>query len=312
MADPVLHIKDAYFFEVPKALWRADYESLDDVPEFLTKAHPHATVEEFEHAMDGKILIPQPFGTLKNLHEAASGFCISKFMVLELVVAAIIFLLFTRLAKVVKADAPPQGRFANMLETFLVFIKENIAHSAIGHGYEKFVPLLWTIFFFILGCNLMGLIPWLGAPTGAWGATFALALVILGTGLYMGAQALGPVGFWMNMVPKMDLPLVLKPLQYLIQVFIFLVEVLGMLIKHTVLSIRLLANMVAGHLVILAILGMVTAAANAPAGQYATVATIGIAGTTLFNVLELGVAFLQAYIFTFLSALFLGMATHHH
>jgi len=312
MADPVLHIKDAYFFEVPKVLYQQEYTSLGDVPTFLKKDHPHATLAEFRHAMDGKILIPQPFGTLKNLHEAESGFCISKFMVLELVVAIILFLLFTWMARVVKPCGPPQGRFANMIEAFLEFIREGIAHAAIGHGYKKFVPLLWTIFFFILGCNLMGLVPWLGAPTGAWGATFALASVVFGTSLYMGAKELGPVGFWMNMVPKMDLPLVLKPLQYVIQIFIFLVEVLGMLIKHAVLSIRLLANMVAGHLVILAILGMITAAATAPIGQYATVATIGIVGTTLFNVLELFVAFLQAYIFTFLSALFLGMATHEH
>src|SRR4029078_9818486 len=91
MASSVLHIKDGYYFEVPKMLWRQHYRTLEDVPAFLTKAHPHTTVEEFYREMSGKILIPQPFETLKNLHDCESGFCISKCMVLEVAIAILLF-----------------------------------------------------------------------------------------------------------------------------------------------------------------------------------------------------------------------------
>ncbi len=85
MADPILHIKDAYFFEVPKFLWRPTYRSLQEVPAFLKTAHPEATLDDYNHDLAGKIIIPQPFGTLKNLFEADSGFCISKVMIIEVV-----------------------------------------------------------------------------------------------------------------------------------------------------------------------------------------------------------------------------------
>ena len=85
-----------------------------------------------------------------------------------------------------------------------------------------------------------------------------------------------------------------------------------MFIKHAVLGIRLLANMVAGHLVLLGIMGLIAAAAAAPLANWSLVATIGILGSTIFSILELFVSFLQAYIFTFLSALFIGASVHHH
>jgi F-type H+-transporting ATPase subunit a len=294
MADPVLHIKDAYFFEVPKALWKYHHESLDDVPKFLTKAHPGEPVEAFNHALDGKILIPQPFGTLKNLFEKESGFCVSKFMILELLVATIMIVVFTKFSKRIAEDGISKGRWSNMLEALLLFVRNDIVRPAIGHGADRFAPLLWTFFFFILGCNLFGLIPWAGAATGAFGTTFALACVVLCTTVGSGLKTFGPKWFWTGFVPTMDLPLVLWPLKLMI----YVIEVVGLLIKHAVLGVRLLANMVAGHLVLLGILSMAT--------------VISLVGATLFSGLELFVAVLQAYIFTFLAALFIGSAVHHH
>ena len=93
---------------------------------------------------------------------------------------------------------------------------------------------------------------------------------------------------------------------------IYAIEVLGMFIKHSVLAIRLLANMAAGHLVLLAILGLVISAAENVEGSYTLTATFAIIGATLLTVLELGVAFLQAYVFTLLAALFIGSAAHEH
>lgn len=414
MASAELHIKDSYYFEVPKFMWRSDYHKREDFPEFWIKLdadyqlweaeHVYAAAKElygdeakefeslkhdYEHwkhadhknfakpfdkflfetqdwfnkkfkveatddeskdkaaeqaakewsyewegqlakhvdfnaydaqwdgakiegynrALDGKILVPQPFGgKLKNLYEPDSGFCLSKFMIIEVVVAFIILALFSWLAKKIEWGQAPKGKFANLLETFLVFMRDEVARPAIGkHDADKFVPLLWTIFFFILGCNLMGMIPWVGAPSGAFGFTFAMALVTFATVIFCGSQKFGVVGFWLNQIPSMDLPLVLA---VVIKPMIFVIEILGLFIKHAVLSIRLLANMVAGHLVLLAIMSMAVQAANDP--SWGTVATISVVGSTLFSVLELFVAFLQAYVFTFLSALFIGAAIHHH
>ena len=342
--DPIYHLKDCYFFEVPKALWRQGWTEMDQVPQWLRDAHPEATLAEFNRAMDGKILIPQPFGTPENLFSMKSGFGISKFMILEVALAAILFFLFTRLARTLASGEPPKGRFANLFETFILFIRDQVARPAIdshddhghdghdghgehGHGAQvqggpaaalavahahegdRFVPLLLTIFFFVLGCNLLGMLPWAGSPTASFSVTLALAGVTLATVVIAGMMKFGPLGFFVNQVPSMDLPL---PLAIVLKPMIFGIEMLGLLIKHGILAVRLLANMVAGHLVLLGIMGLITAAATATLGTWATVTPISVVGSALFSLLELFVAFLQAYIFTFLSALFIGAAVHQH
>ena len=182
----------------------------------------------------------------------------------------------------------------------------------------RFTPLLCTIFFFVLGCNLSGMIPWVGSPTAVFGVTFALAMVTLTTVFVAGMLQFGFFGFFANQVPTMDMPLymavVLKPA-------IFLIEFGGLLIKHIVLSIRLLANMLAGHMVLLAIMGLAFGAtamlqfvqADGSVGvSWWITATIAVVGSALLSVLELFVAFLQAFVFTMLSALFIGASVHKH
>lgn len=309
MASPVLHIKDGYFFEVPKFLWQRHYTSLDQVPRFLVREHPEATVADFNRELSGKILIPQPFGTPKNLYLPESGFCISRFMILEIVVAVLLFYVFKRYGQKIRDGLPPRGKFWNTIDAILLYLRDHVARPAIGgHDADRFVPFLWTIFFFILVSNLLGMIPWLGAPTSAFGVTFALACVVFVTVLGAGMMKFGAVGFWFNQVPHLDLPLLLKPLALMI----FLIEVLGLVIKHAVLGVRLLANMVAGHLVLLGILGIVITAAQESTANWLVAALASVGGSTLFSVLELFVAFLQAYVFTFLAALFIGAAVHHH
>jgi F-type H+-transporting ATPase subunit a len=341
--NPIYHLKDAYFFEVPKPLWRQGWKTLDDVPEFLKapfEAGHMPSVDDFNAAMDGKILIPQPFAELDSLYHAKSGFGISKYMILELVVAAILVFVFTRLAGQLVSGEAPRGRFANLFEAFVLFIRDQIARPAIDahdHGHEdhghddhghgaavagghaaalhavhegdRFVPLLLTLFFFVLGCNLLGMVPWAGSPTASFSVTLALAGVTFATVVVAGMLKFGPLGFFANQVPSMDLPL---PLAILLKPMIFAIEMLGLCIKHLILAVRLLANMVAGHLVLLGIMGLITAAASYSMGMWATVTGISVVSSTLFSVLELFVAFLQAYIFTFLSALFIGAAVHQH
>jgi F-type H+-transporting ATPase subunit a len=309
MANPILHIKDSYYFEVPKFLWRHNYASLDEVPKFLRDKHPHATPQEFNEALDGKILIPQPFGTLKNLYERESGLAISRFMIIEVVVAAILVFLFIRLAQKLKAGGVPRGRMLHFLEGILVYLREQVAIPAIGHhDADRFVPLLWTLFFFILGCNLLGLVPWTGSPTAAFAATLTLAGITFLTVIIAGVAKFGPIGFVLNQAPHMDLPWYMWPLKPMI----WLIEVVGLLIRHGVLAVRLLANIVAGHVVLLAIMGMAFSIEGAKSNLWWVTAIISILGASLLCCLELFVALLQAYVFTFLSALFIGAAVHRH
>ena len=160
MHNPIYHIKDGYFFEVPKFLWQHHWQKLTDVPGWLTHACPDVkNVAEFNHAMAGKILIPQPFGSPRNLYEAGTGFCISRYMVLEFFAAALLVFLCVRLAKRTCQGDRARGTFWNMLEGILFFLRDYVARPAIGHGADRFVPLLWTMFLFILMLNLFGLVP---------------------------------------------------------------------------------------------------------------------------------------------------------
>jgi F-type H+-transporting ATPase subunit a len=274
-------------------------------------------VAAYNDRLSGKILIPQPPGAeLRNLYEPEAGFCVSKFLLIQVAVAIVMLVVFTRLAGKIAAGGPPRGRLWNLLEVFLIYLRDNVARSAIGkHDGDRFVPLLWTIFMFVLGCNLCGLLPWVGTPSGSLSVTSSLAAVIFLASTLGGMRSLGVVGFFANQVPPMSLPLVIA---IVIKPSLLVLELVGLCIKHAVLAIRLLANMVAGHLVLLGILGLAFGASAAasfvelPSWLWVGTAAVSLVSSTLFSCLELFVAFLQAYIFTFLSALFIGAAVHHH
>lgn len=299
-------------------------------------------VEGYNNALHGKILIPQFLGTQKNLYEMESGFGVSKFMILEAVLAIVIVAVFAWLASRIRAGNRPQGKVWNLFEAVLLFIRDQIARPAIdshdhpedhghgghgdvepnpeahGHGHhaahvehegDKYVPFLWTLFVFVLFANLMGMFPWVGAPTSSFSVTLALAGATFLMGLFSGSRKFGVVGYWKNQVPSMGLPIYLAV--FLIPM-IFAIEVLGLFIKHGVLGIRLLANMVAGHLVLLAVMNLAFSPEGASSSFWPLTAVIAVLGSTAFSCLELFVAFLQAYVFTFLSALFIGAAVHKH
>lgn len=277
-----------------------------------------AKKDAYNYHLSGKVLIPQPFATLRNLYETHPAnhwyeVGISKFMVIELLVALIIGVAFIWLARKVRHGDPPKGKLWNLLETFVVFIRDYVAEPAIGHhDAHAYTPYLWTIFFFVLGCNLMGMVPWAGSPTGTFGVTLALALLTFSFVIVGSFGRFGFFGFFKNLVPHMDLPL---HMAIFIKPAVFAIEVLGLLIKHGVLSVRLLANIMAGHLVLVAIMGIafsVEAVSSMATWQWAIAAPIAILGSAALSLLELFVAFLQAYIFTFLSALFIGAALHEH
>jgi F-type H+-transporting ATPase subunit a len=238
------------------------------------------------------------------------GLQLTKFMVLEFVAGLLMVLIFVTLARRLRTGAAPKGLFWNFFEALLLFIRDDVARPSIGkHDADRFLPFLWTIFFFILFCNLLGILPWAGSPTGSLSVTAALALITFATVVGTGVTKFGGVGYLKSLVPHMDLPgaigVVLVPM-------IFVIELFGLLIRHTVLAVRLLANMFAGHLVLAVIVSFIVASAQTFILLKLGIGITSILGAAALTLLELFVAFLQAYIFTFLSALFIGMSAHPH
>jgi F-type H+-transporting ATPase subunit a len=254
-----------------------------------------------------------PFGVHVHLPRLQFGpweMQLTKFMVLEVVVAVLMIGIFVPLAWRLRRGGRPRGLFCNLFEMMLLFVRDQIARPAIGRRHaDRFLPFIWTVFFFILFCNLLGMIPWAGSPTGSLSVTAVLALVSLVVVLWTGMTRHGLIGYWRGLLPPMEVPLVLglflKPL-------LFVIEVTGLGIKHCVLAVRLLANIFAGHMVLAVTVAFIGAAANAMFALWLGVTFASVLAAAALSVLELFFALLQAYIFTFLSAIFIGMAIHQH
>jgi F-type H+-transporting ATPase subunit a len=263
-----------------------------------------------QHVSDGSAYhLPEFLGVHLEL-PTICGLQLTRFMVVEVAVAALMILLFVPLAAKMKSGKPLRGRFWNLLEVFLLYLRNEVIVPSIGKkDADRFTPFLWTVFFFVLFCNLAGLVPWFGAsPTGALATTSVLALSTFVILICSGMKKFGIVGFWVGQVPYMELPLALS---IFLKPMLFVIEVLGLLIKHVVLAVRLLANMFAGHLVLAVMLGFIAATADKFA-LWIGVTCASVFMSVCLNMLELFVAFLQAYIFMFLSSIFIGMAQHQH
>jgi F-type H+-transporting ATPase subunit a len=267
-----------------------------------------------EHAMDHPT-IELPWGRVFHLPKIHTGipidgfrdFQLTRFMVMEVLAAALIILIMVPLARHVAKHPVSKGPFMNAFEALVLFIRDKVARPSIGgHDADQFAPYLLTVFFFILFNNLFGLLPAGASATGNINVTAVLAIATLGAVIYAGMKTSGPVGFWIKLVPHMDVPIVLKVFLWPLM---FVIEVLGLLIRHFVLSVRLFANMLAGHVVLGVILGFILLAGGS---IWYIVAPASILGVVMISFLELLVAFLQAYIFTLLSALFIGSAAHPH
>jgi F-type H+-transporting ATPase subunit a len=238
------------------------------------------------------------------------GIQITKFMVLEVVAAVLMIAVFVPLARRIRTGEPPRGLLGNMFEAMLVFLRDDVARPSIGRAHaDRFLPFIWSLFFFVLFCNLLGMIPWAGSPTGHLAVTGALALVTFAMVVGTGMVHHGAVKYWTGLVPHMDAPWYMAvPLVPMLLV----IEVAGLGIRHSVLAVRLLANMFAGHLVLAVMVYFIVATAHAFVLLWLGVTVGSVAGAVALSLLELFVAFLQAYIFTFLSAVFIGMAIHQH
>lgn len=178
-----------------------------------------------------------------------------------------------------------------------------------GHPADRFLPFVWTVFFYVLFCNLLGAVPFLGSPTGDINVTGALALMAFGATFVAGVLELGFVGFWKNLVPPLDAP---GPLKLLLVPMMFVIEVVGLFIKHGVLAVRLFANIMGGHTVVGVMLSFIAAEAVLSGSLWYLVAPASVLGQVGVGLLELFVAFLQAYVFAFLATIFISMGSHPH
>lgn len=249
------------------------------------------------HVMDGNYLDFEPFGKIYLPHLQLIGLDISitRHVVFLWVVAVLLIITFIIASRSYKKSLIPHG-LTNLIETIIIFVRDEVVKPSIGHGYEKFLPYLLTAFFFILFSNLIGLIPWTATVTSNIAVTATLAALTFIATQIGGIIHHGPIGYFKGLIPP-GMPVALLPL-------IVLVEVFGLFTKPFALCIRLFANMTAGHVVILSLIGLIFIM------KTFFIAPVSIGFALFIYFLELLVALIQAYIFTMLSSLFIGMAVH--
>ncbi len=190
-----------------------------------------------------------------------------------------------------------------MLTGWILYIRDEMVVPAMGKDDgRRFLPFFCALFFFIVFMNVMGLVPGSATPTANVFVTMALALITGVSMLGLGMAGQGPLAFWKNLVP--DVPGWMWPMM-------FLIEVVGLIIKPFALMIRLFANLTGGHLVVLSFIGMIFFAAGpAMSGLAWGVSVPAVAFGVFIMIIEGFVALLQAYIFTQLSCLFVGASLH--
>ena len=205
-------------------------------------------------------------------------------------------------------EKSPKG-FAAAIEGMVLFVRNDIAIANIGENGAKFAPFVMSLFFFILYSNLLGLLPWGASPTGNLAVTASLAILTFLTVEIGGMIQLGTKGYLGTIFPHV--PGMHGPGAVAFSLFMAPVEILGKLVKPFALAVRLLGNMTAGHFVILSLFGIIFLFGdiqgwNWAIGGLTAVLVVGV------MMLELIVAFLQAYVFALLSAVFIGMMQHEH
>ncbi len=195
----------------------------------------------------------------------------------------------------------PRG-FAAGLEAVVLYLRDEVVMRNIPHGGARYAPFVLTLFFFILFANLLGLVPYGSTATGNISVTAALALITFVVVETAGMRAQGPAYLKTIVYWPSDMPLAMKlPMTFIMTP----VEIVGKLTKPFALAIRLFANMTAGHIIVLALISLIFAFAGlASAAPFLMAVAI--------MVLELFVAFLQAFIFALLASVFIGQIVEHH
>lgn len=255
----------------------------------------HEKIYELEEGAHGVEFDEQHHPT--NAH-AVLDLSITKSVFGFLLVSLLMLFAFGRLAKQYKKQAVPTG-FGRVLEPLILYVRDEIARPNIGEKhYRRFTGFLMTVFFFIWISNLLGLTPLGFNITGQIAVTFSLALFTYLITQFSGTKDYWKHIFWMPGVP-VPMKIILAP-----------IELLGTLTKPFSLMIRLFANISAGHIVVMSLISIAIIMKSTLGAAGATVLSLAL--SFFLTLIELLVAFLQAYIFTMLSALFIGMAVEEH
>jgi len=247
------------------------------------------------HVQDTNVVDLWPLGhiNLPNLHLFGIDFSITKHLLMMWIVCVILVIIFKM---TLRRQGPVPSGFSNLLETIVVFLRDEVILPAVGESGKRYLPYLLTVFFFILFCNLLGLLPYSATATANVSVTAGLAIISFCMIQYGGMREHGVWHHLKNLVPP-GLPVWLLPIM-------IPVEIMGQLTKPFALCIRLFANMTAGHIVILSFLGLIAILKSL------VIAPVAVGFALFITILELFIAFLQAYIFTLLTSLFMGMAIH--
>jgi F-type H+-transporting ATPase subunit a len=236
----------------------------------------------------------------------------TKHVIFMVLAAALVFLTMWWGARAVerrhREGKAPRG-FGGVVEAMVLFVRNDIAIANIGHDGAKFAPYIMTLFFFILYGNLLGLLPHGASPTGNLAVTGALALTAFLTIEISGMLKLGPKGYLRTIFPPA--PGLTGVGAAAMSIAMAPIEILGKLVKPFALAVRLFGNMTAGHFVILSLFGLIFLFGHISVWNWG----IGVlsAGLVLgIMLLELFVAFLQAYVFALLTSVFIGLMQHEH
>src|SRR5881296_590960 len=226
------------------------------------------------------------------------------FLVLAALLVGLVFVYTSRAVARAHAQGRPPRGFPAAMEAMALYIRQEVILPNVGPHGEGYVNYLLTVFFFILTCNLLGLLPWSATPTSNIAVTGAMAALSLVVIEISGMRALGLKGYLGTIffLPH-GLPTALKPVMLIIMTPI---EIIGKLAKPFALAVRLFANMTAGHVVVLALIGLTFFFQSYLVGVAASVMAM------LIMVLELFVAFLQAFVFTLLTSVFIGLMRTAH
>lgn len=248
------------------------------------------------HVLDSRTIdLPFMQIQLPQIHLFGIDLSITKHLVFMWIALILLVAFFIHISKAYKKTLVPHGA-TNLSEILIIFVRDEIAKPTIGKGYEKFLPFLLTAFFFILTCNFIGLIPYGSTATSNISVTATLAIISFVVIQVGGMMKNGVLGYFKGLIPH-GMPVWLLPIM-------IPVEVLGLFTKPFALAVRLFANMTAGHIVILSLLGLIFIL------HTYIVVPVSVSFALFIYLLEILVALLQAYIFTMLSSLFIGMAVH--
>ena len=278
----------------------------EGAPSAHADGEPAAAGEEHEAGHEGPAeilmhhVLDRPLPFFGHADYGGLHFGPTRHLLFFVIVSGLV-LLMVRLAIRSYREGIPSG-VGSAVEGVVVFIRDDIAEQNIGHDGRKFVPLLCSFFFFILIAALFGLIPGSATSTGNISVTMGLAVVSFAAMQYAGISKYGFVHHFTGMIPP-GLPKWLVPIM-------IPVEIVGLFTKPMALMIRLFANMLAGHMVITVLLMLIPimSAIHIAFGVVTIPISLGLA--LFVMLLEVLVAFIQAYIFTLLSAIFIGMFAH--